>query len=121
MKVPLFSLVLTQTPPGPTTVVPKRPDQATNDDMLSLVYSGLELIRSASDLRQEADNNLNLPQRRYKKEYDRHDRFDHMSQADHYGFLDMPPVSQFAAERSTTEVYNKLLLRKQGPWSVICV
>lgn len=41
IKVSLFCLALMRTPPGPATVVPKRPNIATDDDMVFPLYARL--------------------------------------------------------------------------------
>lgn len=57
IKVSAFSLAPSRTPSRSATVVPGRANLALDDDMAFLMYAKLELIRRATELRQEADRN----------------------------------------------------------------
>lgn len=78
IKVYFFSLTLTRTPRGPATIAPRRANLATDDDMASLMYTRLELIKRVTALRQEAEKTLRLAQRRCRKGYARRVRFAHI-------------------------------------------
>lgn len=108
-------------PPGPATVSPSHANLVTNDDMASSMYARLKLIKRATDVRQEADKNLRLELRQYKNDYSRRIRFAPVFLVGDYIFLNRPPLSLSDAERRTSEGYNQLLLRKQGPYIVIGV
>lgn len=55
---------------APATVVPRRINLATDDDMTTLMYPRLEYSKQATDLREEADKNLRQGQKQSKKDYD---------------------------------------------------
>lgn len=57
------------------------------------MYAGLELIKRAADLWQEADKNLRPAQKRYQKNQDRRASFAPILRVGNYVFLDRPPSS----------------------------
>lgn len=85
------------------------------------MYSRLELIKQAIDLRHEADKNMRLAERRYKKNYDQRIRFTPIFRVGDFVFLDKPPLFRSAEIRFNTEVYSKRLRRVQGPYKVTSV
>lgn len=66
------------------------------------------------------NENRRLIQKRYKLDYDGHLRFTFNFLVAISRFLDRPPLFRPAAERSTSEGYNKLLHLKQRRCTVIC-
>lgn len=121
IKVFPFRLVLTQTPSEPAIVVSRRTCLATDDDMATPMYAKLYLIKRALGLFQGADKNLRPSQKRYKKDHDRRDRFAPIFLVADYIFLDRLSIFGSATERSSFAGYEKLLLRKEGPYKVICI
>lgn len=75
IKMLFFSMALTRTPPESAVVEPKPVCLASDAYLALLMYATLELIRRETDLRCQADKNLRLAQRPYKKDHDRHHRF----------------------------------------------
>lgn len=71
IKVSSFGLALRRVPSGPASFLSKCAKLASDESMASPMYVGLELIRSATHLRQKADKNLKMGQGCYKKNYDR--------------------------------------------------
>lgn len=116
-----FSLPLTRTPTGPVTVVPKRPSLASDDDTTSSLYARLDLICRATSLHEEADKNLRVVQKTYKRHHDRQVRLAPIFKEGDEAYLDRPPLSRSAAEESAAEGYSKLLPTKQGPYRVVGV
>lgn len=96
-------------PPGSATVVLKCVSLASSEDPALSMYAKLKLIRCATDLRRDADKNLMLEQKRYKKDHDQHIPSSRFFRFEDYIFLSMPPLFRLAAERSSSEWYNKLL------------
>lgn len=70
IKVFPFNLALTRTTLEAATVVPKHASFASDHDMASLMSFKMELIRSDTDLDQDADKTLVLSQQPYKEDYD---------------------------------------------------
>lgn len=99
-------------PPGPTTVVLKRIIRATDDEKAFPMSARNYLVKRATELRQGADKNLQLAQRRYRKDYDRRVCLAIIFRVGGYVFLDTAPLFYLAAERSASKGYHKLLPRK---------
>lgn len=57
VNVYLFSPVVTRTPSGPATDVPKHRSLMSDDDAASVIYARLQLIRRATSSRNETDKN----------------------------------------------------------------
>lgn len=121
IKVSLFSLAPMRTPSRPATVVSIRASLEPVVDMASPTYTTVELLKRATDLRQETDKNLRLAQKRYKKDYDGRVRFTPIFRVDDYVFSNRPPLYRSTVERSASERYSKLLPWKQRPYKVIGV
>lgn len=85
------------------------------------MYARLELNKSTTDPHQDPNKNLRLAQKRYKIDYDLRASFAHTFCVGDYAFLDRPSLFHSAAERSASEVFNKLLPRNEGPYKVISV
>lgn len=83
-----FSLALTRTRPRHVTVAPKCASVANDEDMPSLMYTSLKLVKRATELRKDAHKNVNLAYGGYKKDYIRRLRFIPIFQVGGYVFLD---------------------------------
>lgn len=60
MDMSRFNLALTRSPHGTATIVPRRTNSETDDDIGSPTYATLGLIKRATELYQEAAKNLRL-------------------------------------------------------------
>lgn len=70
-----LQLGATQTTPGPATAASKRISLSSDNDVASPRHARLELLKQTAELRREADKNIRLADRGYRKDHDCHDRF----------------------------------------------
>lgn len=66
--------------------------------MASSMYGRVELNKPTTDLCQDADKNVGMALRRYKKDYDRRVHFVPIFPVDDYIYLDRPALFYSAAE-----------------------
>lgn len=121
IKVFPFSPVLARTPPRPATVVSQRPSLVPNDDVASLLYIRLELIRWANSLHKKAENNLELAEKKCKRHLDHQVQLASIFNEGEEFYQDRPAIFRSADEKAAAEGYNKLLPREKGPSEAVYV
>lgn len=110
-----------QTPPETSATVSKRSSLWPDNNNASPLYKTLELVRKTTSVRKEAENNLNIAQKRYKLHHDRHVRFAHIFRVGHEVYPDRPSLLCSVAEKSPAEGYNPLLQRRREAFKVVCM
>lgn len=99
-------------PPSHAAVVPKHICLAADDEAPFLPYARLELEWRATRLCNEAEMNLKLARKKYKRHHERHFWFASTITEGEGIYLEGPSLFRSAAEKPTVKGHNKLLLKK---------